>query len=306
MKNPTKTFLKAAALAAFLVNSASAQTVYTEDFEGFAAGTEFLKGTAFYTLLYNGDDNAYWDVNFSNANNVKTLDYEGGSAPYWATTTGPIERFNNGILQPQVGTNADLKAVGVFLAPSVFTAGSGNYQLSYDVVGVDPDSEERSAAVQVATFSGIGADAANTVGIDLAGPEMFTETETYPSVTDSRFRTQGTATLVNYVAQSVDTTVAGTFTLNFTYSEGETVGLVFNGYGTDVQFDNLSIAVAQAPTEWAGYPRRPDGYVDTTPFLGWIWVSDATDYVWCINLNKYIYLPEEFVSESGAWSYFPN
>lgn len=305
MKNPAITLLKAASLAAFLVNSASAQTVYTEDFNGFAAGTEFLKGTAFYTLLHNGDDNAYWDVNFTNANNVKTLDYDGGSAPSWGTTTGPVERFNNDALQPQVGSNTDLKGVGVFLPPSVFTAGSGNYQLSYDVVAVDPDNVERSAAVQVATFSGIGADASNTVGIDLAGPEMFTETETFPSVMDSRFRTQGTATLVNYAVQSVDTTTAGTFTMNFTYNEGETVGLVFIGFATDVKFDNLSISVAAAPTEWAGYPRRPDGYVDTTPFLGWIWVSDATDYVWCINLNKYIYLPEEFVSESGAWTYLP-
>ncbi len=59
------------------------------------------------------------------------------------------------------------------------------------------------------------------------------------------------------------------------------------------------------PPEWAGYPKRPDGYVDTTPFLGWIWVSDTSDWVWSVNLSKFIYLPEYIVSESGSWMYIP-
>ena len=57
------------------------------------------------------------------------------------------------------------------------------------------------------------------------------------------------------------------------------------------------------PTEWAGYPIV-DGYVDTGAFLGWLNIS-ADPWIWSLSLNKYIYLPEEFVAEAGAWSYFP-
>ncbi|MEX0325028.1 MAG: hypothetical protein AB3N33_02950 [Puniceicoccaceae bacterium] len=57
-------------------------------------------------------------------------------------------------------------------------------------------------------------------------------------------------------------------------------------------------------TMWAGYAVDGEGWVDTSPWLGWINVSQG-DYVWSINLGKYIYLPEGFVSESGAWSYVP-
>ena len=43
----------------------------------------------------------------------------------------------------------------------------------------------------------------------------------------------------------------------------------------------------------------------TDGFLGWIRVSDASDYIWSVSLSKYIYLPEGFVSDSGAWTYIP-
>ena len=305
-KITTKTALTLAASALFSLGASAQTTVYTEDFTGFTAGVEYTKGTSFYTLLFNGDGNAFWDVNLSNDGNVKTLEYEGSATSfYWGTTTGPTDRIVDGVLQPQVRSNTDYKGVGVFFSPSTFSAGSGTYTLSYDVVGVDDPNEESAAAIQIATFTGIGADAENTVGFDLAGATLFTDETAYPLVTDSRFRTQGTATPVNYVAETVDTTAAGTFSVNFTYNEGETVGLIFIGFATGVQFDNLSISTAVESTEWAGYPKRPDGYVDTTPMLGWIWVSDATDYVWVVNLGKYIYLPEDFVGPSGAWAYLP-
>jgi hypothetical protein len=307
MKNPTIQFLKCAALFSLVIPHLGGQTVYTEDFTDFIAGVQYTKGTAFYTLLHDGDDNAFWDPNLSSGtNNVKPLDYAGSTTSFsWGTTSATPDRFFAETLKPQLGGNTDYKGVGVFLPPSVFTAGSGTYQLSYDIVGVDATSEERAAAIQIATFLGIGNDAANTVGFDLAGATLFNDTTSYPSVTESRFRTQGTATLVNYFSQSVDTTATGTFTMNFTYSEGETVGLIFIGFATDVEFDNLSISVATESTSWAGFSKREDNYVDTDGFLGWIRVSDASDYIWSVSLSKYIYLPEGFVSDSGAWTYVP-
>lgn len=72
-----------------------------------------------------------------------------------------------------------------------------------------------------------------------------------------------------------------------------------------VFLDDITVTSGTAGNgdDWAGYPIDPDGWVDTTPFLGWIWVSDATDYVWSVNLGKFIYLPESKVTESGAWTY---
>jgi hypothetical protein len=66
-------------------------------------------------------------------------------------------------------------------------------------------------------------------------------------------------------------------------------------------FDNISVTV-QGATTWADYDIGENGWVDTTPWLSWINVS-AGDYIWSASLNKYIYLPESFVSEAGAWTY---
>lgn len=76
------------------------------------------------------------------------------------------------------------------------------------------------------------------------------------------------------------------------------------GSASDIGSFELQPGEVVAPTEWAGYPRRPDGYVDTESWLGWIWVNDASDFVWSVNLGKYLYLPAGFVGESGAWIYF--
>ena len=57
-----------------------------------------------------------------------------------------------------------------------------------------------------------------------------------------------------------------------------------------------------AQPTWAGYPVRPDNYVDTTPWMGWVYVG-SKPYIWVVNLGKYIYAPEEFISDSGGWTY---
>ncbi len=58
---------------------------------------------------------------------------------------------------------------------------------------------------------------------------------------------------------------------------------------------------------WASYPIREDGFVDTGPFFGWIWIGDPiapSDWVWSVSLNTYVYLPVDQVDpQSGAWAY---
>ena len=59
------------------------------------------------------------------------------------------------------------------------------------------------------------------------------------------------------------------------------------------------------PVWWSAYPvaLEQDGikYVDTGAFLGWIFVSD--DWVYIPLINSWAYMPEEFVSLNGSWSY---
>jgi hypothetical protein len=76
------------------------------------------------------------------------------------------------------------------------------------------------------------------------------------------------------------------------------------GYNYGVRIFTAEGVPSDARSSWAGYEILTDGWVDTTPWLGWIKVSQG-DYVWSIALGKYIYLPEAFVGESGAWSYVP-
>ncbi len=56
------------------------------------------------------------------------------------------------------------------------------------------------------------------------------------------------------------------------------------------------------PEEWAGYTVSEDGWVNTEDFMGMLYVENAP-WIWVSNLNRYIYLPEEYVEADGAWSF---
>ena len=52
---------------------------------------------------------------------------------------------------------------------------------------------------------------------------------------------------------------------------------------------------------WNGYALRPDGYVDTTPWMGFIYAGNAdAKWVWNVNLGKWIY-----VNDASGWVYIP-
>ncbi|MEX0329802.1 MAG: CAP domain-containing protein [Puniceicoccaceae bacterium] len=55
-------------------------------------------------------------------------------------------------------------------------------------------------------------------------------------------------------------------------------------------------------TMFGPYEVRPDGYCDTTPWLGWIW-AENDPWIWSVSLGKWIFCPGENVSTSGAWVY---
>jgi len=62
---------------------------------------------------------------------------------------------------------------------------------------------------------------------------------------------------------------------------------------------------AGPPLLWAGYQIEPDGRsVNTGDWLGWIDVG-TPPWVYSYTLNKFIYLPEDEITDLGAWSYLP-
>jgi beta-glucanase (GH16 family) len=53
---------------------------------------------------------------------------------------------------------------------------------------------------------------------------------------------------------------------------------------------------------WAGYPLIENEFVDTGGFLGYLYVGQDP-FVWCYDMERWIFLPEENAMGSGAWLY---
>jgi alpha-L-fucosidase 2 len=54
---------------------------------------------------------------------------------------------------------------------------------------------------------------------------------------------------------------------------------------------------------WAGYPvSNPEMDVFTESFLNWVNIQ-AAPWIWVYPISSWVYLPEENISESGAWMY---
>jgi hypothetical protein len=68
-----------------------------------------------------------------------------------------------------------------------------------------------------------------------------------------------------------------------------------------IAVDNLVLAQSRT---WGGYVEDRDGWFDTGSFLGLIY--PVGDWVYVLDLGKYLYLPESFISPGGSWAYIPN
>ena len=56
--------------------------------------------------------------------------------------------------------------------------------------------------------------------------------------------------------------------------------------------------------EWAGLPIDGNGWVDTGDWMGHLYVVEDP-WIYSANLESWVYLPGETISENGAWSYVP-
>ncbi|MGB0372457.1 MAG: hypothetical protein ACPGN3_14075 [Opitutales bacterium] len=65
--------------------SLSAQTVWSEDFDGFTVGfaNDYTQGVGTYTYGFDGDGNATFDTNIASGNNVKET-----PSAFWLSVCG--------------------------------------------------------------------------------------------------------------------------------------------------------------------------------------------------------------------------
>jgi hypothetical protein len=102
-----------------------------------------------------------------------------------------------------------------------------------------------------------------------------------------------TLAVIENISPAVD---VGIFFMEFGGADGTS-----DGY---INAMSITFEAAEEPTTWAGYPRLPSGDVNTESFLGWVNVLQG-DFIWSYSLNGWMYLPEDFVGEVGAWTYVP-
>ncbi|MEX0332013.1 MAG: hypothetical protein AB3N64_11370 [Puniceicoccaceae bacterium] len=78
------------------------------------------------------------------------------------------------------------------------------------------------------------------------------------------------------------------------------------GKGTNEALFNSLEASNFAPegTPWGPYFADAQGNVDTGTFLGWLNVQ-FDPWAWSYSISRYMYLPGDSVTGSGAWTYIP-
>jgi beta-glucanase (GH16 family) len=69
-----------------------------------------------------------------------------------------------------------------------------------------------------------------------------------------------------------------------------------------ISFSNLE-ATLNEKVLWGPWEINA-GYVDTSPWMGWLWV-EKDPWIWSFSLNHWLYCPGENVTGSGAWVYVP-
>ncbi|TVP81050.1 MAG: hypothetical protein EA353_02420 [Puniceicoccaceae bacterium] len=204
--------------------AASAVTIWSEDFNGFNAGRDYLQGDARYHFGFNIPGPS------------KEL-----SSGQWAKAGGPATPFGfkdlgdgRFVAQPNAIEVDTMRGVGVFLASSLFTGGTGTYELHYELIG-DSRGQNRNARIWVGTSSSHDQTAANgwTMLVSGVNPSM--------SPPELPWRLTGNTKVSTTYSDNLDTSASLSGILVFEYAEGEDVAIVFGSIGTDAAFEQVSI-----------------------------------------------------------------
>ncbi|MEX0325779.1 MAG: hypothetical protein AB3N33_06795 [Puniceicoccaceae bacterium] len=297
------------------------KTIWTMDWakvkaEGPTEGVYDAAGSDPLGVLYNTDQTA------------NTPEEQTAGADVWSTVgriIGPnIGQTGKGgiwVEQKASGVPAPSRGISYVLDSSFFTPGAGEYTFNYEIWSVYKPTTlnvvlyEAQAAPENDYFIPLGAAGGTALWVtpvegssatvsllglanhnraDAGGDIPFGDNMQW-SPRSMTFNYSGTGDVVIHFYGLV---------------AGETGWCGFTIGGDMTIVDPDGIPDPDPDPLWAGFPIRPDGYVDTTPFLGWIWVGDPgapSDWIWSVNLGGYVYLPQGQVApETGAWAFLPS
>jgi hypothetical protein len=287
-----------------------AQAVYSTDFTGPLKNDATPSASGIFELGFDGGANGSFPYELGTWGYVGNGGIDDPATGDGSGTSQGNEIDSIGVARAQsiAGTNA--RAAAVIIDGSGFTAGT-EYVITFDVIGgLNRDGTapaETSGRFWVAEVGGV--DATSGIAMDVSYNGWGAQ--------NRPFFTQGTGSaFVNYLTPDDTATengtnlvgeeLPGTTTQNsftFTYTAGTDIAFAVGTYNNYFAIDNFQIAPAgPGPTTWGGYDIGADSWVDTGGWLGWVNV-DADPWVWVINLTTFVYLPESYVEDLGAWMY---
>lgn len=69
----------------------------------------------------------------------------------------------------------------------------------------------------------------------------------------------------------------------------------------DINLNWFELRLLEA-SKWAGYPIEENNWANSGDFLGYVFVQYAP-WIFALDLNAWIYLPEDSITDTGAWMY---
>ena len=211
--------------------SVSAVAVYSEDFESI---TE-LGGAGQYSFGY--------DKNQDTAPAAyKQLDYGKWNRSATPTISANIDVDGDGDLEIRPNDNGknNAKMWGTLIDPTTFAStGSGTYTFNVDIIGAD----EGTSKIYLYSASGYDGSGNNDLIFDAAEGGLGSYVP---------FQGSG-ATIVSEILSHdiADETASLSFSYDFTYTEGDAIGISFASYNTAIAFDNISISAVPEPSTYA-------------------------------------------------------
>jgi hypothetical protein len=197
--------------------------IYSENFDSDSLA--ILGGVGKYSFGY--------DKNNDTATNAyKALNYGNWVRQAPATISANIDVDGDGDkeIRPNDNGKNNAKMWGTLIDPSTFAStGSGTYTFSVDYIGAD----EGASRIYVYSASGFDASGQNDLVLQVSNGGL-----NYTPLTE----TTGT-TVVNEIFTYVipDTTTSDTYSVEFTYTAGDAIAIVFGSYNSAIAYDNLTI-----------------------------------------------------------------
>ena len=247
MKTPSTLTLLIGILVALSVTSfASAQVVYSENFESI----DIVSGAGMVSFGYDSTPSG---------SATKAINYGQWGRQGANSTLSDVDSDTDNELLPNIDGANNAKVWATIIDPSLFAAtGAGTYTFSVDTIGADAGASR----IYLWSANGFDATGSNDLLLDLAEAGFGA----YTSLSGTG------ATQVNeiFMYEISDETVGGNYSTNFNYTAGDAIVVVFGSYNTAFAYDNLQIAT------YAGSDTDGDGLDDSVETNTGVFI-DATN-----------------------------